>query len=579
MTAFRSRPSSRQVPKKLDQIHLIMGVFFVVALLVVLRLFRLQIIESSFFRAAAEGQRSLAEELLPVRGEIYAYFGPNSTELQPLVNNERRWLVYAVPKEIKDPSQVVKQLKVFLETDEETLLNRLSKSNDVYEPLQNNVTEEIVSQIESLNIVGLGYAPAPTRVYPLYEVTGNLTGFVGYVGDERAGQYGWEQYFDELLTGQYGFIESEQDPAGRLISFADRTFTPAVDGADIVTTIDPNVQAKACELLSRGVTTYAASGGTIIVMDPTTGALQAICVSPHFDPNEYGQVADIDVYLNQAISGTYEPGSIFKVITMAAALDTDSVRPDTKYVDEGQVVFRDFTIRNADGRVYGEQNMTQVLEKSINTGAVYAALQTGRLNLQRYIKKFGFGSLTGVDLPAEAAGDISALDKTGEIFTATASFGQGITVTPIQMLTAFAAIANRGMLVKPHTVKEIRSADGKITDTIPQEVSQVITPKTAATLSAMLVNAIEIGYGDNARVDGFYVAGKTGTAQIAGPGGYTDDTIHSFVGFGPIGSPKFAVLIKLDKPQAARFAASTAAPVFRDLANFLLQYYQLPPER
>jgi cell division protein FtsI (penicillin-binding protein 3)/stage V sporulation protein D (sporulation-specific penicillin-binding protein) len=264
---------------------------------------------------------------------------------------------------------------------------------------------------------------------------------------------------------------------------------------------------------------------------------------------------------------------------MAAALDLGKVTPETTYEDTGEVKIDRYTIRNFDDKAHGVNTMTQVLENSLNTGAMFAVEKVGKENFTKYVKAFGFGRLAGITLDKESAGDISSLNKKGDIYYLTASFGQGIMTTPMQLVSAYAAIANNGKLVKPYIVSEVIKPTGEIVKTQTQETKQVLTPKTAALLTGMMVSVIEKGYDKKARVNGYYLAGKTGTAQIASSGGgYGAQTIHTFMGFGPVSNPKFVVLIKVDKPQGPRFASDSLGPSFRQLCQFLVNYYQIPPD-
>lgn len=566
--------------KKFDRLHVLRAIFFLFAVILVVRLFDLQLLNGAVRQAEAYNQRAVSRELLPQRGEVYTISSiHNTNELQPLAVNERRFLVYINPNEIKQPINASKEISEILELDHVVLKEKFDKENDPYEPIKHGVTTEIAEQIEQMNYVGVYTKPEMIRSYPMNKTFGHITGFVGFVDDKRVGQYGIEGFLDDLLAGKSGYLESEQDPAGRLIALGNRQLIPAIDGADFVLTIDPNIQQKTCSLIRAVQEKYQASGGTIIVMEPDSGAVRAMCSVPDFDPNNYNEVEDIDVYINSAVTGTYEPGSIFKAVTMAAALDSDSVEADTKFTDIGSVTIGEHIIRNADNQVYGEQTMSQVLENSINTGMVFSAMLTGSGIFRKYVKDFGFGRQTGIEFPAESAGNITSLSEPGDIYLATASFGQGLTVTPIQMVQAFSVIANRGTKVQPYVISKVVMPDGNEISVVPEKKEQVISNQTAAVLSAMLVNVTEKGYGKAAQVPGFYVAGKTGTAQIAGPNGYTDETIHSFVGFAPISKPRFVILVKLDKPQWGRFSSNTVTPVFAELANYLLQYYQIQPER
>ena len=265
---------------------------------------------------------------------------------------------------------------------------------------------------------------------------------------------------------------------------------------------------------------------------------------------------------------------------MAAALDAGKAKPDTTYEDTGEVKIGAYTIRNSDKKAYGVKTMTNVLEKSLNTGAVFVAKLLGHSIFRSYVKNFSFGALTAIEQPNENTGDINNLEKNSDIYLATVSFGQGISVTPIQLATAISAIANEGKLYKPYLLAKIISPEGKEEITQPRFIRQVIAPETAKTIGAMMVSVLENGYGKLARVPGYYVAGKTGTAQVPNKaGGYSEETIHSFVGFAPVENPAFVGVVKIINPKIGNFAEATAAPIFGKFAKFVLNYYQIPPNR
>jgi cell division protein FtsI/penicillin-binding protein 2 len=293
-------------------------------------------------------------------------------------------------------------------------------------------------------------------------------------------------------------------------------------------------------------------------------------------------VEDQSVFNNPAIFSQYEPGSIFKPITMAIGLDLKLVNPETTYEDTGNVQIGPHTIKNSDLKSNGIQTMTQVLEKSLNTGVVYVVRLVGPQKFREYAEAFGLGSLTGIELDREAMGDTDSLKKRGEIWSATASFGQGIAVTPIQMLNAFNAIANGGRLMKPYIVREFVESSGAEREVQPKAIRQVLSERTSTLLRGMLVNVVENGHGKRAGVAGYYVAGKTGTAQVSKKdgGGYEKDrVIGSFIGFAPADNPVFSMLVKVDNPKTVQWAESSAAPVFGEIAKYLLNYYKVPPER
>ena len=408
---------------------------------------------------------------------------------------------------------------------------------------------------------------------------------MGFVGkDEQGndiGRYGVEGYWNSEIAGSGGFLEGVRSAKGRWIPLAGRLFKPATDGSDMKLTIDRTIQFKACEYLRQYKEEYGAQSATLIIMEPQTGAIRAMCNAPDFDPNQYGTVETADIYNNAAIFTAYEPGSIFKPVGMAGAINDAIVKPESVFHDSGSVVDLCITpITNAQNKTYGDQTMTGVLENSINTGMVYVVRQLGKERFVKYVQDFGFGLKTGIELDTEVGGTIDTLSiKKGndvDCYAATASFGQGITVTPLQITSAYAAIANGGKLMKPYIVEELRYPDGTVKRTKPEEVRQVVSKRASALVSSMLVSVVEKGFDRGGKVEGYYLAGKTGTAQIAGPGGYTDETNHSFVGFGPVDNPKFVVFIKFEKPRRA-FASLTTAPVFARISKFMLDYYQIPP--
>lgn len=498
-------------------------------------------------------------------------------------------------------------------------LEKINKPNDPYEPIQKKVDKEtlkklyialsegvgysennllvedntiyykdIDNNLTEVEIDGLGFILNYFRFYPEGNVGSNLIGFVSSGNDIPEGNYGLEGFFNEELSGVYGSVSADKNARGEMIIINDREYTKPIDGSDLTLTIDRSIQYAACQKLNEFAEKHPMDGGSVIIMKPNTGEIIAMCSYPDYDPNNYQDVEDISVYNNPAIFDQYEPGSIFKTITMAAALDQGKVTPETTYYDEGQVMVKgwDKPIKNSDFDThggYGEATMNSVLENSLNTGAIFAMEQVGADIFADYVKNFGFGEKTGIEMETESGGNIQYLEKEKiqEIYAATASFGQGITVTPLQMITAYNAIANNGVLMKPYVVKKITDSDGDTTETQPIAIKRVISDKAATILSGMLVNVIDSGHAKLAAVDGYYLGGKTGTAQVASASsrGYGSKTIHTFVGFGPVEDPQFVMLVKLDNPADYVYAASSAAPLFGEIAKFVLNYWQVPKTR
>ncbi len=580
------------------QLILVVFLFFL-TLIIGGRLFYLQILKGSDYELAANRQHKIEQVLLQRRGEIFMH---DSTEnkIVPIVINKNLTTVYAVPKEITDPYKVAKELanifedpegvcQKFLPADaaeslvnkcklrkeiEESFYKKVSKHNDPYEPIRDKVDEATVNLIKAKKIKGIYFKDDWVRYYPEKEKVAQVTGFWGYNKNGRVGQYGVEGYYDDELTGEAGKFLGDKDLFGRMITAGETKLIQAQDGDDIVLTLDRIIQDKAYEIIQQAVKDYGAEHGTIIVMNPQNGEIKAMAGYPSYDPNNYNKVDNISVYRNLNISEPYEPGSIFKVITMAIGLDSGVIKPDDEYFDEGFIKLGKYKIRNADNKKYGQVNMTKILEDSINTGAAHIALETGRIIFKRYLNKFGFFNKLSIGLVGVAGSNFKSLNKPSDTSLATASYGQGITVTPLQMITAVSIIANGGHYIEPVIVDRINN---KQLDKIIKS-HEVISSRTANIVKAMMVSVIKNGHGKKAGVPGYYLGGKTGTAEIAAKGKYSNENNHSFVGFGPLDNTKFVIMVKISKPKWGKYSAVTAAPTFAKMANFLLQYYKIPPD-
>jgi cell division protein FtsI/penicillin-binding protein 2 len=546
-----------------------------------LRLFTLQVIRHSAYAAIAENESNLAAKLIPNRGDIFVKDRANPEELFPLATSRNEPLVYAIPNSIIEKEATAAVLAPILSMDKEEILYKVSKPKDIYEVLKRRLTVPEVAAIEELRLKGIKFEDERWRYYPENYFASHVVGFVGYKGDERKGLYGVEAAMDLVLAGKEGKLQ-DQSAAREFLPVAGGFFKEAVNGANITLTLDHTVQYQACSKLKTAVAKHGADGGALAIMEVATGRMLAICGQPDYDPNNYSKTENPSAFNNPVVFGAYEPGSVFKAITMAAALDLGKVTPQSTYVDTGAVKIGSFTIRNSDEKAYGTQTMTQVLEKSLNTGAIHAAELVGLQPLAKYVKNFGFGEKTNIEMSGEIGGNLAALTKKGDIFLATSSFGQGITVTPLQLLAAFGAIANGGKLMKPFVVSEIRYPDGRTEKTESQVVRQVIRADTASTLSAMLVNVVEHGHGKKAGVPGYYIAGKTGTAQVratTGSGYDPHKTNGTFAGFAPVENPRFAMVAVINVPKDVQFAESSAAPLFGEIMDFLLKYYDIQPNR
>ncbi|KKQ43562.1 MAG: Peptidoglycan glycosyltransferase [Parcubacteria group bacterium GW2011_GWE2_37_8] len=544
---------------------------------IIFRLFSLQIIDYKFYSIKAKNQHEFSRTLNPRRGSIFMKdrFG----DVYPLAINKDYGAVYVIPNEITDKENTAEKLSQILNVDKEIILNRISKKDDPYEPIKSKISDEELAVIKNETITGVYLSTKESRFYPYEDAASNLVGFVNAPDNEFIGQYGLEKFYDEELAGKKGRLIAEKGIGDAIIFTGERDYEPMIDGTDLILTLDPNVQFKAEEILKNAAEKWQAERGSVIISDPKTGAIKAMANWPSFDLNEYSKVKDINIFLNPAVQNIFEPGSVIKTITMATGLDIGIVSPDTKYIDEGFVKIGGYKIMNFDNLAHGEKTMREVLELSLNTGVVFVQKKIPKPVFKNYFEKFGFSEKTGIDLPGEVTGNILNLNTNRDINYATASFGQGIAITPVQLIVAIGALANQGKIMKPFVVDEFKLPDGKTIKTQPQEIRQVISSNTAAKIASIMTDVVKNGFDKRAGVEGYMVAGKTGTAQIPdGKGGYSDEFIHSFVGFAPAFDARFAVLIKLEKPKGNRFASNTLSSFFGELMNYLVSYYEIPPD-
>ncbi len=552
-----------------------------IALVIIFRLYFLQIASGESYRSIADNQHKVFQVLTPKRGEIYLKEG--NSELYPLAINRDLQMAYLVPKEMKDEEKesLVKDVSSILSLDESFVREKVSDSESMFKILKHRINNDEFSRLKELKFSGIHFTPESVRFYPSGELASQLVGFVGSDGDKEIGRYGLEAYFEDQLKGKEGKLNQERDTGGRWISVADRDVEPAEDGDTLILTIDHTVQYEVEKIIKEAVEKHGADNGSAIVMEPKTGKILAMANYPNFNPNEYRSVEDMSLFMNLNVNLPYECGSVFKTITGAIGIDDGKIEPNSTYVDTGLVTEAGYGIKNSDEKSYGVQTMTEVLEKSLNTGAIYIEKQVGNQKFADYLRRFGFGEKSGIDLPAESSGNIKNLDAVRrDIQFFTASFGQGITVTPIQLLNAYSTIANQGMLMKPQIVEKVIHSDGTEEEIKPVEIRKVISADAAKKVSEMLRSVVVKGHGKRADVPGYLVGGKTGTAQVASATakGYEEGvTIGSFAGYAPTDDPQFAVLVKIYHPKDVQWAESSAAPTFGSIMKFLLEYYKVEP--
>lgn len=563
-----------------QRIYFLVALVFLMGFIILARLFILQIGNYSKFSAMAEEQHKGHSELVAKRGEIYLKSGDGR---YPLAVNREYMMVFLEPKLVEERDRVISELSYILGMERGQIENKLSDPEDMYEIVKKRISEDEVNRIRDLKLKGVRLMPEIYRYYPGEELASQIIGFVGSDGEKQIGRYGLEAYWEEELKGKNGSLSQERDSAGRWISISDREMVPPEDGVDLVLTIDETVQYEIEKILKATMEKHQADGGSILVQEPETGKILAMANYPNFNPNEFNKVEDMNAFLNSAISSTYESGSVFKTFTLASGIDAGVISPNTTYVDTGVISEAGYNIKNSDGKAYGEQTMTQVLEASLNTGVIFVEKLLGNARFKDYILKFGFGEKTGINLPGELAGNITNLKNLkSHIQFFTASYGQGLTVTPLQVLNAYSAIGNGGNLMKPQIIEKIIYSDGTEKTIEPEIIRPVIKKETSEQVKNMLESMVVNGHGKRAAVPGYRVGGKTGTAQVAKKDsvGYEDGvTIGSFAGLAPLEKPRFAVIVKIDNPKDVLWAESSAAPAFGEVMRFLLTYYNVEPSQ
>jgi len=562
---------------KNKRLNLVLVLFFIIGAAIISRLFFLQILNHKFYQSQALGQQAGFSEIKGSRGEVFlknsqASKGKNTAgEAIGVAINKESWLVSAMPSQIEDKGVFIKKLSEIIGESEDFISSKINSENS-YVIIKKDLSSEEIDKVKNLDLKGLYWEETSERYYPQEELASNV---IGFFGGNEIGQYGIEGFYEDTLKGNSGI--KEQKKGLSLISGDSSQST--LDGADLYLTVDYNIQFEAENLLKEAKKNLDIASGQIIVMKPDSGRIIAMASYPFYNPNKYFEQSDLGVFQNASVQKLFEPGSVMKAFTMSIGLNEGKVTPDMPFFDTGSVTIGKDVIYNFNHHKYGQQTMTGVLENSINTGAVYVSQQISHETYLDYMDKFGFGAKTGVDLQGEVYSKNTLLRNGSEMGFATASFGQGIETTPIQLVAGFCAFANGGKLVKPHIVEKI--VRDKNEDFIETEViqNQIVSTKTVSEITAMLTSVVEKGYGGG-KVPGYYLAGKTGTAEVPyenKKGYYPDKTIQSFVGYGPALNPQFVILVKLDDPKVSKSSLS-AVPVFKKLAQYIINYWQIPPD-
>lgn len=558
------------------RLRLVLIVFAVLAGLAVVQLLRLNLSndQAAYFKDLSDTISARPREFTPNRGLIFDRNG------ELLATNDVQYELGLSPAYVVDPEAVAETLSELLNRSKTDILEA-AYSDVPYVLIERPISSEIGEALKLLkeqgdiNLGGVDLTPLPHRFYPGGTLAAQVLGFVAYNTDGRqVGYYGVEGFYNDVLAGR-SVVGVE-----RMVPF-DVQLDPTPDqGANLYLTIDRDVQFLAEDTLANAMTQYGAEGGSIVVLDPRTGEILAMASWPMFDPNNYTTSLPTNP-ANPAVSAQYEPGSTFKILTMAAAMDAGLVKPDTTFVDGGYIEVGGLPIYNWNFGAWGPVDMTGCMTHSLNVCFAHIATLLGPQKFYNYMSAFGIGQTTAVDLAAEAPGRLKQPGDSDwfESELGTNSFGQGVAVNPLQLVAAVSAVANHGTMMQPHIL--LRVEDGtNVHTTEPQVLGRPIRPETAEALSQMLVRSVEGGEGGEAvMVAGYAIAGKTGTAQIPIPTGYEENkTIASFIGWGPVDEPRFVVLVKLDKPSASIWGSETAAPVFGDFTQRLVVLLEIPPD-
>ncbi len=574
------------------RLYILIGVFAFGLLGLTARLFFWQVVKSQELTTQARTQHQSGRRITADRGNILAADG------SLLAASSQSWLLFIqksetdlstkaianklapiLVEEIETKPDDTRDAKQKLLDETNRIQQMLDRADLVWVPIKHKLSADVKRNIEALKIKGAGFDPEESRFYPEGSSSAHVLGFVGKDQDGiDKGYFGLEGFYDLSLTGKPGFVQQESDAKGTPILFGGSKEISALSGVDLKTHIDKRMQFIVEEKLKEGIDRYGAKSGVAIIMDPKTGAIMSMAAFPSYDPAKYFEFGN-EYFKNPVISDAFEPGSIFKPLIMASGLDSGSIEVDTICdICGGPLKIDKYYIETWNNKYNANSSMTDIIVHSDNVGMSFIGQKMGQEKLYDYLRKFGFGQITGIDLQGEASPALRPKDKWNIVDLATATFGQGIAVTPIQMIQAFSAIANKGKMVAPQIVDKIITDKGE--QAIKQPAArQIVSEKSAAETTAMMVEAVEAGEAKWTKLQGFKVAGKTGTAQIPIGGHYdAEKTIASFVGFAPAKDPKFIMLITLQEPQTSTWASETAAPLWFNIAKELFPYMGIQPE-
>ncbi len=565
--------------KYITRIRIISVLIFVFALLLIGRLYFLQIVDHELYISKADRQYIGSSNKIFNRGTIY--FSNKDGSTVSAATLQSGYVVAVNPEIIKNPENAYQKLNAIFPVDHDVFIAKATKQKDPYEEIATHVDPVIGQKIGDLKIPGLQVFKEKWRFYPGSDTASHIIGILGYKGNEYAGRYGLERQYEKQLEREDGAYVNF---FAEIFSNIKKAASDSNDNAaDIVTTIEPVVQSFLQGILASTTEKWSSDSTGAIIMDPSTGEIIAMESYPTFDLNHPENQKDIAIFSNPLVESVHEMGSIIKPLTVAAGIDAGVITSKSTYYDKGYVMISGKKVSNFDGKERGTVSMQDLLSQSLNVGAAYVESLLGNKRFSEYMYAYGLGDKTGIELPNEARNIVGNLKSNVDIDLATASFGQGIALTPISTIRALSVIANGGVLVDPHIVKKIHYKIGITKDIQPEVGQRVLKRETAEEVARMMTYSVDhVLSNGSLHLPSYNVAAKTGTAQIAKPNGggyYEDRFLHSFVGFFPAYSPRFIILLYTINPKGARFGSETLTVPFMDTVKFLINYYDIPPDR